>query len=168
MRRWGTSRFGRVRRVNESISAATEPAGRRSDSANPGPRGWASGRVSRRQRSVWWALGFSVPTLVGLGALTWGIVIAHALAYGVGTVAAPNTIAAVDGDRYRLAFVVGVIATLASASSMAWLAARTPARTWSPLAQGLAAALFAAVAGASALLMTLGMNPIGFVGALWG
>jgi hypothetical protein len=77
-------------------------------------------------------------------------------------------VAAVDSDGYRLAFAVGAIATLASTSSLAWLAARTPARTWSPLAQGLAAALLAALAGASALLMTLGMNPIVFVGALWG
>lgn len=94
--------------------------------------------------------------------------IAHALSYGVGAVVAPQTIAAVDGDRYRLAFVVGVIANLASASSLAWLAARTPARTWNPVVQGLTAAVLAAAAGASALLLTLGMNPIAFVAALSG
>jgi hypothetical protein len=95
-------------------------------------------------------------------------VIAQALAYGVGAVVAPQTIAAVDGDRYRLAFAVGVIANLVSAACLARLAALTPARTWSPVVQGLTAAVLAAVAGASALLLALGMNPIAFVAALLG
>jgi hypothetical protein len=95
-------------------------------------------------------------------------VIAHALAYGFGAVVAPQTVAAIDGDRYRLAFAVGVIANLASASSLAWLAARTPARTWNPVVQGLTAAIPAAVVGASAVLLALGMNPIVFVAALLG
>jgi hypothetical protein len=154
--------------VNQTAAGATEPGSRTSDSGHGDPQGPSSGRRSSRFRPVWWALGFSALTTVGLGALTWGIVIAHALAYGVGAVVAPQTIAAVDGDRYRLAFALAVIASLASASSLAGLAARTPARTWNPVVQGLTAAILAAVAGASALLLTLGMNPIAFVAAFLG
>lgn len=149
--------------MNETDAGATKPGSRTSDSGHGDPQGPSRRGGSSRFRSVWWALGFSALTTVGLGALTWGIAIAHALAYGVGSVVAPQTIAAVDGDRYRLAFAVGVIANLASASSLAWLAPRTSARTWNPIVQGLTAAVLAGVAGASALLLALGMNPIAFV-----
>ena len=154
--------------MNETATGATEPGSRTSDSAHGDVQGPSSRRRSSRFRPVWWAIGFSILTTVGLGALTWGLVIAHALAYLVGAVVGPQTIAAVDGDPYRLAFAVGLIANLASASSLAWLAARTPARTWNPVVQGLTAAFLAAVAGASALLLALGMNPIAFVIALLG
>ena len=154
--------------MNETATGATEPGSRTSDSAPGVTQGSSSRRRSSQFRPVWWALGFSALTTVGLGALTWGLVIVHALAYGVGAVVGPQTIAAVDGDAYRLAFAVGLIANLASASSLAWLAARTPARTWNPVVQGLTAAVLGAVAGASALLLVLGMNPIAFVTALLG
>lgn len=151
--------------VNETRAGATEPGSRTGDARHGDPHGPASGRRSSRSRPIWWALGFSALTTVGLAALTWGLAIVHALVYGVGAVVAPQTIAAVDGDHYRLAFVVGVVASLAIASFLAWLAARTPARTWSPVVQGLTAAILAAVAGAGALLLTLGVNPITFLAA---
>lgn len=154
--------------MNEPATGATEPGSRTANSAPDDAEGSSSRRRSSRFRPVWWALGFSALTTVGLGALAWAIVIVHALVYGVGAAVAPQAIAAVDGDRYRLAFAVGLIANVASASCLAWLAARTPARSWNPVVQGLTAAVLAAVAGASALLLSLGMNPLAFVAALSG
>jgi hypothetical protein len=115
---------------------------------------------------VWWALAFGAVTTAGLGILAWGILIAQALSYGVADVISPGAMKAPDGGRYGQAFVVGVAVNLSSSLALAWLAFRTPGRTWPPAAQGLAAALLAAVGAACALLLTLGINPVDFVAAL--
>ena len=116
---------------------------------------------------VWWALAFGGLTTVGLGVLTYGLLILDALVYGTTKVIAPETgIAVPEGDRYGLAFAVGVIVNLVSGPALIWLATRTRARTWPPVALGLCAALVAAVAATCALLLTLGINPIDFVLAL--
>ncbi|HEX6249284.1 MAG TPA: hypothetical protein VFZ64_15560 [Nocardioidaceae bacterium] len=115
---------------------------------------------------VWWALGLGVVSSVGLAALTAWVFVVDAIGYGAATLFAMDAVEAPDGDRYRLAFAVGMLVTLASAATLAWLGQQTPGRTWPPAVQGLVAALCAAVAGSCVLLLTLGISPIGFVAAL--
>lgn len=117
---------------------------------------------------MWWALGFSVLTVGGLGALSWALVVTHAMVYGFGSVFAEGAIDAVDLDRYRLAFFFGVVVTLVGAAALAWMSTRTATSSWHPLVQGLVAALLAAMLGASALLISLGIDPISFVLDPWG
>lgn len=117
---------------------------------------------------MWWALGFSVVTVGGLGALSWALVVTHAMVYGFGSVFAEGAIDAVDLDRYRFAFFLGVVVTLVGAAALAWMSTRTPTRSWPSPVQGLGAALLAAMLGASALLLSLGIDPISFVFAPWG
>lgn len=116
---------------------------------------------------VWWALVFGGLTTAGLGVLTWGLLVMHAVGYGVAAVIAPETdVASPDGGRYGLAFAVGVIVNLATASTLTRMASHTAIRTWPPVAQGLGTALVAAVAASCALLLTLGISPVGFLLAL--
>ena len=152
-------------------AASTEPSGAAPDrGAGDGAlpeRGRILPPSSRsRYRPVWWALAFGGVTTTGLGVLAWGILIAHALSYGVADVISPGTMAAPDGGRYGVAFVVGVVVNLSSAVALSWLAFHTPGRTWPPSVQGLAAALFAAVGAACALLLTLGIDPVDLLLAL--
>jgi hypothetical protein len=122
-------------------------------------------RVPTRSRyqPVWWALAFSAATTAGLGILAWWILITHALSFGVAGVISPGAMAAPDGGRYSLAFVVGVVVNFSSAVWLAWLAFHTHARTWPPAVQGLGAAILAAVGAACALLLALGIHPVDFV-----
>ncbi len=90
----------------------------------------------------------------------------HALTYGAAAVVGPESITAPDVARYRVGFTVAVIVNLVSAPALARLACHTPGRTWPPILQGLAAALIAAIAAGSALLVTVGINPLDFMGAL--
>jgi hypothetical protein len=115
---------------------------------------------------VWWALAFSAVSTAALLALAWVLLIMHALGYGVAAVMASEAVTAPDGDRYGLAFAVAAIVNLASAATLAWLASRTPVRTWPPAAQGLAGALLAAVAAVCVLLLALGIRPVDFLAAL--
>jgi hypothetical protein len=113
---------------------------------------------------VWWALGFSVVTTVGLGVLVWGILIVDLIGYGAAAVMMPETTPTAPEDApYGLAFAVGVVVNVVCASALARLAFRTPVRTWPPAVQGLAAALTAGLTAVCALLLTLGINPVGFV-----
>ncbi|HEU5144185.1 MAG TPA: hypothetical protein VFT81_03345 [Dermatophilaceae bacterium] len=152
-------------------AASTEPSGaapgrRTGDVALP-ERGHALRAPSMsRYHPVWWALAFGAVTTAGLGILAWWILIAHALSHGVADVISPGAMAAPDGRRYGLALAGGGIVNLSSAMALAWLAFHTPGRTWPPAAQGLAAALVAAVGAACALLLTLGINPVDLVVAL--
>jgi len=116
---------------------------------------------------VWWVLVFGGLTTAGLGVFTWVLLVMHALGYGVAAVFAPETeVAAPDGGRYGLAFVVGVIVNLAAAAALTRLASHTAIRTWPPVAQGLGTALVAATVASCALLLTLGISPVGFLLAL--
>jgi hypothetical protein len=115
---------------------------------------------------VWWALGFAAVTTAGLALLGWGLLVMHALIYGIAAAIGPGTIAAPDYARYRLGFTVAVIVNLVSALVLARLAWRTPGRTWPPVLQGLVAAGLAAVAAGCAFLIAVGINPVDFVLAL--
>lgn len=111
--------------------------------------------------AVWWGMGFGGLTTLGLGLLTWGILITHALIYGTFDVISPEVgIPAPQVNRYLLAFVIGVIVNLASAPLLTWAAFRLRARAWPPVLLGLSGAFVAAVAGTCALLLTLGFNPV--------
>lgn len=123
-----------------------------------------SPRSRRTVVPVWWSLGFSGLTTLGLGVLTWGLLIAHALMYGTLEVIGPTKgITAPEGNRYLLAFVVAAFVNLVGAPALIWLVVRTGVRSWPPVVLGLGAALVAAVAGACALLLMLGLNPVEFV-----
>ncbi len=117
---------------------------------------------------MWWALGFSVLTVIGLGVLVWGLVVSHAMLYGFGSVFAEGAIDPVDPGRYRLAFFIGVVVALVSAAVLAWSSSRTGARNWPTPLRGFVAALLAAILGASGLLLSLGINPITFFLSPWG
>ena len=130
-----------------------------------------SGRGDARWRTsvgpVWWSLVFGALTTAGLAVLTCGLLVLHALSYGVVAVIAPEAgVAAPDGGRHVFAFAVGVVVQLATASASTWLAPRTPLRAWPPVVQGLATALVAATVASCALLLTLGISPVGFLLAL--
>ncbi|MFP5335884.1 MAG: hypothetical protein ACLGIV_11285 [Actinomycetes bacterium] len=113
---------------------------------------------------VGWALAFGSLTTVGLAVLAAALLVEHTLVYGAATVIRPETrVAAPDGGRYGLAFAVGAVVNLGMASALGWTAPRTAIRTWPPVVQGLGAALVAAVAAGCVLLLTLGIDPVGFV-----
>lgn len=113
---------------------------------------------------MWWSLGFSGLTTLGLGALTLALLLTHALIYGTLEVIGPiKGVTAPEGNSYRMAFAVGAVINLAGGPALAWLTVRTPARSWPPVILGLAAALVAAVAAACTLLLILGLNPVEFV-----
>jgi hypothetical protein len=153
--------------MDESLAPSTTGGGRPTAPTHPQHEGASAEKPPRSpSRPVWWALAFSAVSTAALLALAWALLIAHALGYGVAAVMAPEAVAAPDGDRYRVAFAIAAILNLAGAMTLAWLASRTPARTWPPAAQGLAGALFAAVAAACVLLLALGISPVDFLAAL--
>lgn len=118
----------------------------------------------RTMRPVWWSLGFGGLTTLALGALTWALLIMHALVYGTFAVIEPHTrITTPQVSRYQLAFEVGAVVTLAGGPALVCLAVRTRARSWPPPILGLTAALIAAAAAACTLLLMLGFNPVEFV-----
>jgi hypothetical protein len=108
---------------------------------------------------------FAAVATVALGLLAGGLLVMHALIFGTAAVLGPETITAPGGARYRLGFTVALAVNLATAAGLAGLAGHTPARTWPPALQGLAAALLAAVAAGCALLVTIGINPVDFATA---
>lgn len=112
---------------------------------------------------MWWALAFSAVTTLGLGILVWMILLSHALVYGVAAVISPEAVAAPEEGRYALAFAVGALANLVSAPALVSLARTGLHLKWTPVAQGLAAAVTAFVVAACALLLTLGINPVDFL-----
>ena len=116
---------------------------------------------------AWWALAFGVLTTAGLAVLTWGLFVVHALSYGVGSVVAPETeVAAPETGRDALALTLGVLVHVASASASLRLAPHTPIRTWPAVLQGLGASLIAVALASCALLLMLGISPLGFLLAL--
>lgn len=131
----------------------------------------ASLRVGAKSRPpvgpAWWVFLFGGLTTAGLGVFTGVLLLMHALGYGMAAVIAPETeVAAPEGGRYGLAFIVGVLVNLATASALTRLASHTGIRTWPPFAQGLGTALVAATVASCALLLTLGISPVGFLLAL--
>lgn len=122
------------------------------------------GESPRRVGPACWALLFCGLTIIGLGVFTWILFVMHTLAYSVASMMAPESeVGAPIDDRYGLAFAVGVLVNLAGALALVVLASRTTARKWPPVAQGLGAAVVAAMAASCAVLLTLGINPVEFV-----
>jgi len=123
--------------------------------------GWSP---ATRHRAVGWAVGLSVVTSAGLGALTLGLLLMHALGYGFAAALFPDIGGLPpDGSQYGLALAVGVTVNVGLATAMVGLAHRTPARGWPPALQSSVAAVVAGVVAASVLLLTLGIDPVGFV-----
>lgn len=114
--------------------------------------------------AVWWALALSALTAAGLGVLTAALLALHALGYGTATVLTPDTqVEAPEVGRYAFAFAFGVVVDAATAAVLGRLAPRTAVRTWPPVAQGLLCAVVAAACAVCALLLTLGLSPIGLL-----
>ena len=62
------------------------------------------GQAGGMRRAAWgpalvWAVGLAAVTTVGLGLLTWGLVVMHALVYGVDGVIGQGVVEAVDVGR---------------------------------------------------------------------
>lgn len=129
--------------------------------ANDVRRSAASGHPSP---PVGWAVALSVVTSIGLAALTFVLLLEHALGYGFAAALFPDTAPVPpDGSRYGLALALGATTNLVLAAGTAGLAHRTPARAWPRALQALAAAVIAGVVAACVLLLTLGIDPVGFV-----
>lgn len=127
----------------------------------------ASADPRRSLAPVWWTAGLVVLTTTGLGLLTWALLIMHALTYGTFEVLRPQAgVIAPEFDNYVRAFLVGATVNVAVAFAMVCLANRTRAQRWHPITVGIMTALAGAVAGGSALLLVLGINPVSFLLAL--
>ena len=121
-------------------------------------------RPSAHRRAAAWALGLGVLATVGLAMLAWGLVVMHALSYGTFQVLRPDaTTAPPDERRYALALAAGAGTALLVGPVLAGTTARRLARPWPPSLVGTGAAVLAAIAGASVLLLTLGVDPVSFV-----
>ncbi|MGD8201342.1 hypothetical protein ACQE98_11835 [Ornithinimicrobium sp. W1679] len=117
--------------------------------------------------SLWWTLALLVLTTAGLGLLAWALLVTHGMAYAAFEVFRPQgVVAAPDLDDYLRALLVAVTSNVAVALALVWLARRTRARRWHPVAVGVLAAVTAVVLAGSAMLLLLGISPIDFVLAL--
>jgi len=108
-----------------------------------------------------WALGFTGVTVVGLAALSVGLLLMRALADGAMRVVAPEArIASLGSGAFGWAFALAAGVALVTAAVVARLAERTAARRWPPVLQGLVAATVAAALALVVLLVRLGIDPI--------
>ncbi|WP_323096417.1 hypothetical protein [Intrasporangium sp. YIM S08009] len=124
----------------------------------------ASGSPTDPARAVAWALGLGVLATGGLAVLAWALLVMHAIGYGGFLVLSPESgVAPPDEHRYILALATGACIALVGGPLLAWSAARGPARTWGAALVGIGAGVLAAVAGASALMLVLGIDPVDFV-----
>ena len=77
---------------------------------------------------MWWTAGFVILTTTGLGLLTWGLLIMHAMTYGTFEVFRPQAgVIALEFDDYVRAFLVGVTVNVGVAFGAVWLANKTRA-----------------------------------------
>ncbi len=115
-------------------------------------------------RAVAWALGLGVLATGGLAVLAWALLVMHAIGYGGLLVLSPESdVAPPDEHRYVLALATGACIALVGGPLLAWSAARGPGRTWGATLVGIGAGVLAAAAGASALMLVLGIDPVAFV-----
>lgn len=113
---------------------------------------------------MWWTAGFVVLTTTGLGLLTWGLLIMHAMTFGTFEVLQPQAgVIAPKLDNYVRAFFVGATVNVAVAFGLVWLAHKTRARGWHPITVAVMAILAGAVVSSSASLIMLGINPVTFL-----
>ena len=117
--------------------------------------------------SVWWTLALLLLTTAGLGLLAWALLVTHGMAYAALEVLRPRErVVAPHLDDYVRALLVAVTTNVAVALALVWLARRTRARRWHPIAVGVLAAVIAVVLAGGTLLLLLGISPIAFVLAL--
>ncbi|PVU82758.1 hypothetical protein DDP54_06735 [Cellulomonas sp. WB94] len=111
-----------------------------------------------------WALGFTAVTVVGLAALSVGLLVMQALVGGSVQVLAPESgIASTDAGTFGWAFALAAGVALVTTAGAARLTESTPARRWPPVLQGLAAAAVAALLSLVVLLLRLGIDPVAFL-----
>lgn len=114
-----------------------------------------------------WALGLTGVTLIGLAVLSAGLFVMLALVVGSMRVFAPEAeISSPDSGTFVWAFALAAGVALVTTAGVARLAECTAARRWPPVLQGLAAAVVAALLSLVALLLRLGLDPVGFLSAL--
>ena len=91
----------------------------------------------------------------------------HGMTYGAFEVLRPQAGVVPPGvGDYVRAFLVGATVNVTVGFVVVRLAQGTRARAWHPLLVGVVAALAGAVLAGSALLLVLGISPIGFLLAL--
>lgn len=116
-------------------------------------------------RAVWWALGFTLPVLIALGALAVGVFLMIATAYGVGTVLFPGSdLAAPSGTEFRIALAASSLVAVLGSVGLALLRRYEPVAGWHPALVGLLAALLAGLVAGCVLLLSLGINPLSLLG----
>ncbi|MEW1952393.1 hypothetical protein [Terrabacter sp. NPDC080008] len=113
---------------------------------------------------MWWATGFVLLTLVGLGALAWAALLMHAMLYGTFQVMDPGSVAAPEPGRYARALVVGCLVDVAGTAAMLRLLLRSTDRRWPAWASALLAAAVGGVVAASTLLLVVGVSPLSLLG----
>lgn len=129
-----------------------------------GPAGSAPRAASRPGPAVAWALGVGLLATAGLAVLAWALLVVHAIGYGGFLVLSPEShVDPPDAHRSVLALATGACLTLLGGPLLAWSVARGFARTWGSAAVGIGSGVLAAAAGASALLLVLGIDPVTFV-----
>ena len=115
-------------------------------------------------RAVAWALGLGVLATAGLAVLAWALLVLDAIGYGGFLVLSPEShVPPPDEHRYVAALATGACLTLVGGPALAWVVARGPGGTWGAALVGIGAGVLAAVAGASALMLVLGIDPVAFV-----
>lgn len=108
-----------------------------------------------------WAVGFTLIVLLALAVLSFGLYFIHAIAYGGDAVlSAEPTVGPPNPNTYEAAFIVSALVAIAISLLLVLLARSTPVAAWSPILQGLAAAIVAGVPAYVALTLMLGINPL--------
>lgn len=110
---------------------------------------------------MFWSVGFTLIVLIALAALSFMLFIVDAIGYGgVRLLSADPTLSPPNPDTFTAAFAISALAALAFSLLLAHFAGRTSLATWSPVLQGLVAALAAGVAAYVTLTLMLQINPI--------
>jgi hypothetical protein len=113
--------------------------------------------------AMWWCLLFSTVTTTGLVLLIGFLVALYGFSFlffdamGRGDGVRP------DLNGFGVAFVLAVVVDMGTALTLAWLAGKSPVRTWPPALQGLAAALLALAAAMCAIAVPLRISPLDLV-----
>ncbi|WP_076262096.1 hypothetical protein [Intrasporangium flavum] len=147
-----------------STSVPGTPPDASSGSATSSASTASAATPSDPARAVAWALGVGLLATAGLAVLAWALLVMHAIGYGGFLVLSPEShVAPPDEHRYVLALATGACLTLLGGPLLAWFVARGPGQAWGAALVGIGAGVLAGVAGASALLLVLGIDPVGFV-----
>jgi hypothetical protein len=110
--------------------------------------------------AVWGAAVLVIGTSVGLAALDWAVLVLHGLTYGMARVLGTSEPSPPDSNRYGWALAVGLVVDVGGTAASLWLLGLAAARQWRAGVTSLLAAAVGGAAGASALLLVLGINPL--------